>query len=333
MATPEISIAVPTYNSAWSLGDTIRSVLAQDFTDFELIVVDDGSTDDLEKTLRDFQGESRLRLVRQANAGLAGARNRGLAEARAQLVAFLDADDIWHPAFLQRTRAALLEDRAAPFAYAYSFRIDRQNRLLSMPGWTVPPRHDFEGLLAVNSVGNGSASLFRRAAVEQAGGFDPGLRARGAQGAEDWKLCLQLAAVAQPVLVPEPLVGYRLLPESMSQSDPARQLRAVRAVLADIAMICPAAPKRAFRDARTTLNGWLLPAMLRKGEFALAACLLAESYVLNPFWFRSRELRSLHWQKINAALHRSGPPIALTDLTDPDGRRPYSFLVRLSASL
>lgn len=333
MSTPEISIAIPTYNSAWSVGDTIRSVLAQDFTDFELIVVDDGSTDDLDATLRAFQGESRLRLVRQANAGLAGARNRGLAEARAPLVAFLDADDIWHPAFLQRTRAALLEDRAAPFAYAYSFRIDRQNRLLSMPGWTAPPRHDFEGLLAVNSVGNGSASLFRRAAVEKAGGFDPGLRARGAQGAEDWKLCLQLAAVEQPALVPEPLVGYRLLPESMSQSDPVRQLRAVRAVLADIAQIRPSTPNWVFRDARTTLIGWLLPAMLRKGEVVLAARLLTESYLLNPVWFRSRDLRSLHWQKFTTALRRTGPPIALTDLTDPDGRRPYSFLARSSASL
>ncbi|MCF1707515.1 glycosyltransferase family 2 protein [Tabrizicola sp. J26] len=332
MANPEISIAVPTYNSAWSIGDTIRSVLAQQFADFELIIVDDGSTDDLENSLRAFEGEPRLRLVRQANAGLAGARNRGLAEARATLVAFLDADDIWHPAFLKRTRDALLANKAAPFAYAYSFRIDRQNRLLSTPGWTTPPRHDFEGLLAVNSVGNGSASLFRRTALESVGGFDSSLRDRGAQGAEDWKLCLQLAAVAPPVLVPEPLVGYRLLPESMSQSDPVRQLRAVRTVLADIRKTGPTASEGAFRDARTTLNGWLLPAVLRKGEVKLAARLLTESYLLNPLWFRSRELRSLHWQKLKAALHSGNGPVALADLTEPDGGQPYSFLSPVGAA-
>lgn len=326
MTTPAVSIVIPAYNSAWSVGDTVRSVLAQDFDDFELVIVDDGSTDDLDGALRALRVDPRLRLVRQANAGLAGARNRGLAEARTPLVAFLDADDIWHPAFLTRTVQALLADPLAPFAYAYSFRIDRENRLLAMPAWTAPPRHDFQGLLAVNSIGNGSAALFRRAAVERAGGYDPGLRARGAQGAEDWKLCLQLAAIAPPVLVPEPLVGYRLLPESMSQSDPARQLRAVRAVLDDIRLTCPDVPAQAFRDARTTLNGWLLPAVLRKGEAGLALQMLAESYLGNPFWFRSPELRSLHWQKLRAILSRHGAAMPLADWTGPDGRRPYAFL-------
>jgi cellulose synthase/poly-beta-1,6-N-acetylglucosamine synthase-like glycosyltransferase len=100
----------------------------------------------------------------------------------------LDADDLWHPDFLVATVAALDDNPSAPFAYAYSFRIDEQDRLLPILRLGQPPRHDFLGLLSLNSVGSGSAAVFRRSLLRRLGGYDETMRHRGNAGAEDWKL-------------------------------------------------------------------------------------------------------------------------------------------------
>ena len=326
MLVPRISVVVPAYNSAWSIGDTIRSVMAQTRRDFELLIVNDGSTDNLEEAIAPFAAvEPRLRIVPQRNGGLAAARNRGLAESRGEFVAFLDADDIWHPDFLKLLSAALEGNGDAAFAYAHSFRIDKANRVIPAPRWRHEPRHDFTGLLTLNSVGNGSAALFRGGAARGCGGFDVSLRRRGVEGAEDWKLCLQLAARHPPTLVARYLVGYRLSETSMSQANPARQLRAINAVMADVRKEFGTMEPRHFRNARTLLNGWLIPAFLRNGEYATLLRLLAQSYLLNPLWFLSRDLRAVHAQKIASLFLGFGERKPLAQLCD-NGTRPYAFL-------
>jgi glycosyltransferase involved in cell wall biosynthesis len=92
---PAVSVIIPTHNRGWCLREAIDSVLAQEFTDYELIVVDDGSTDD-SRTILDSYGRDIIVLT-QANKGVSAARNRGIAESRAHLVAFLDSDDLWLP--------------------------------------------------------------------------------------------------------------------------------------------------------------------------------------------------------------------------------------------
>jgi glycosyltransferase involved in cell wall biosynthesis len=97
---PLVSVIIPTYNRGWILKEAIDSVLAQDYKDFELIVVDDGSTDNTREILDSYGRD--LIVLRQANRGVSAARNRGIAEAHGRLVAFLDSDDIWLPRKLLR---------------------------------------------------------------------------------------------------------------------------------------------------------------------------------------------------------------------------------------
>lgn len=97
---PEVTVAIPLYNAEATIARTLGSVLGQTFADYEIVVVDDGSTD-AGATVVAATGDPRLRLVRQANGGVAAARNRALQEARGRLVAFLDADDLWRPRHLE----------------------------------------------------------------------------------------------------------------------------------------------------------------------------------------------------------------------------------------
>ena len=94
-----ISVVIPLYNKERQIAHTLRSVFAQTFQDFEVVIVDDGSTDGSVAEVEKFT-DSRIRLIRQVNAGVAAARNRGIEEAQGELIAFLDADDEWKPEYL-----------------------------------------------------------------------------------------------------------------------------------------------------------------------------------------------------------------------------------------
>jgi len=182
----------------------VQSALAQTFADFELIVVDDGSTDGGGEIVRGI-GDPRIRLIVQENAGVSAARNRGVAEARSDLVAFLDADDEWRPAFLERSMEAFgrFPDAAAVFT----------NYLLThMMAPAVPCADNGQPVLLddyfrfVLRHGNGicsSSVVASRKALEAAGGFPPG-RTMG----EDLDTWFRLACVGKIVFVPDVLATY-----------------------------------------------------------------------------------------------------------------------------
>lgn len=297
MTSPRVSVVIPTYNSAWSVGRTLMSVLHQTLTDFEVIIVNDGSTDDFASAVAPYIDDARVRVIEQANSGLAASRNRGIAESRAPLIAPLDADDLWHPDFLEETVAALEQDEQAPFAFAYSFRMDEDDYLFPYVVPETPPRHDFIGLLSLNSVGSGSAGVYRRDLILRCGGFDEEMGKKGLHGAEDWKMILRLARIGQPVLIERHLVGYRHVESSMSQLNPQRQFRAILAVLDDIEEEMPGIPRRALADGRTMMTAWLLPAFARRGLFGLFLIEAFNAYARNPFWFTNPLLRRMHYYR------------------------------------
>lgn len=137
MDAPIVSVVIPLYNKAPHIARALTSVLKQTFQDFEVIVVDDGSTDDGAEIVRRFE-DPRIRLIQQENRGVSAARNRGIEEARAELIAFLDADDEWLPDFLS-TIIRMYNKFPDGGAYATSYFTTYGHALLSPKIYKIPP--------------------------------------------------------------------------------------------------------------------------------------------------------------------------------------------------
>jgi glycosyltransferase involved in cell wall biosynthesis len=139
MSTPSISVVIPTYNRARTVGKAIDSILSQTFGDVEIIVVDDGSTDDSTAVLASYCG--RIRTIRQENQGVSAARNAGIRAANGKWIAFLDSDDQWHPTKLEKQLAALGEHGSK---VCFTRCVDDQQKLIQ----------DVDGLKPATSNGN-----------------------------------------------------------------------------------------------------------------------------------------------------------------------------------
>ncbi|ETX11205.1 glucosyl transferase [Roseivivax halodurans JCM 10272] len=159
------SLVVPAYNVESTLGETIRSLLAQTHSDFEIIVVDDGSSDRTPQVAQSFK-DPRIQLVQQPNRGLAGARNTGIAHARGRYIGFCDADDLWRPTKLAAHVAHLEARPEVGISYSGSLLVDAEGRatgLAQRPRLRdVTAAHVFKR----NPIGNGSAAVIRRAALD-----------------------------------------------------------------------------------------------------------------------------------------------------------------------
>ncbi|MCB9845777.1 MAG: glycosyltransferase [Phycisphaeraceae bacterium] len=208
---PSLAIVIPAFNAAGTIGDTLASIAAQSHAPHEVIVVDDGSTD---QTARVAARHSGVRVIRQANTGLAGARNRGLRSVCSQAVTFLDADDTIKPEFVERmTRSIRSHDVSC---CAYEFLGPRLEAL----GWPCEPTERdarLEALIEFNPFAIG-ALAFRTdvlRGLSPAGPFDPSLSVH-----EDWAMLLRLSArgARWTSTLSGPLFGYRLRPGSMSTS-------------------------------------------------------------------------------------------------------------------
>ena len=212
---PRVSVIVPAYNAEQTIVETIRSVQSQTFSDFELIVIDDGSTD---RTLERLEtaGDSRLRIFSYENAGAPSARNRGIARATGEYLAFIDADDLWTPDKLHHQVAALQTRAAAGVAYSWTRFVDQNGRELSEQRPLFFEGDVYQKLLMSNFTCSGSNVLVRRQAIDAAGGFDVSLKV-----SQDWEFCVRLAARWPFVVVSRHQILYRQWPGSMwSKSAP-----------------------------------------------------------------------------------------------------------------
>jgi glycosyltransferase involved in cell wall biosynthesis len=249
---PEVSVVIPTYNTAHYLGEAIDSVLIQSFRDIDILVIDDGSTDETEALMCRYGPP--VRYIRQPNGGVAAARNRGIAEARGRYVAFLDADDVWQPQKLERQLAALAKQHSnARICYTAFIAVTTDliplGKHPSQRSGTV-----LEDLLTLgNVVGTPSTVLVERTLMTEEGGFDPAL-----SQCADWDLWVRLAAVTDFAYVDEPLVGYRQHGNNMSRNAPLLEQDSVRVLEKGFAMPQLPASLRARRALAFARNYMVL---------------------------------------------------------------------------
>lgn len=215
---PLVSVIIPAYNAEQFIAKTLHSVLQQTYPNLEVVVVDDGSSDRTVEIVRSFASEdARIVLFCQSNAGVAVARNWGITQSKGEFVAPIDADDLWHPQNLEKQVACMQEPGSAVgVVYSWSVDIDEWEALTGGIHAAAITGDVYYTLLCHNFLANASATLIRRICLEQVGGYDPQLKAQNAQGCEDWDLYLRLAQQYEFAAVPDFLVGYRKLQESMS---------------------------------------------------------------------------------------------------------------------
>ena len=287
-----VSVVIPAFNAERFIGRTLDSASAQTHRDLEIIVIDDGSSDrTAEIVLQKAEADPRIRLIRQSNAGPTRARNRGIGEARGELIAFLDADDLWHPQKTERQLQRLRERPAAGLVWCWSIGIDEDDRIMAQ---RVSPAH-FEGdvfaaMLFQNFIGNASAPLVRRDCLEAVGGFDEKLWDAGAVRCEDRKLFLDIAERYDFALVPEFLVGYRQYRSQGSWSYHS-MLRSHLLIVEEIRRRRPELPARLFRWSVSRVEFYLgLRALslgdLRKGGALCLTALRHDPSLVLSHWFR-----------------------------------------------
>jgi glycosyltransferase involved in cell wall biosynthesis len=214
---PRVSVIIPSYNTATYLQAALDSVLTQTFDDWEVVLCDDGSTDNtrslVEAALPAFHG--RLRYVYQTNKGLPAARNTAIRNSSGEFLALLDADDVWLPHRLERGVALMDRDRSLGLIHGHVARIDTRGEFVEYPA--RPPLKYLSGSIAHNIYARRAhlicpTILFRKECVDTVGGFDETMRAT-----EDRDMWFRIAEKYRVGYIDEVLANYRISPNSMSR--------------------------------------------------------------------------------------------------------------------
>lgn len=271
-----VSVIIPTYNSGPFVVEAVRSVLAQTLPATEIIVVDDGSTDDTCKRLAEF-GPS-VRYVRQPNGGVSAARNRGNAEAANEWIAFLDADDVWHPRKLELQVASLVRKPDLGMLGAGTY---------THPGPVphIPPHAQFEvdeirfEELVIRNLLTTSSVMVRTETIRAAGPFDLTMR-----GPEDHDMWIRVAQRVKTANMSVELTGYRkATPGSLSKNAPQME-EGMRRILEKLEASGVFAGRPLLRRKAWAQFRFVCGLTFREaGELRLAASRCARSLARWPF--------------------------------------------------
>ena len=207
----QVSVIIPNYNYARYVGGAIESVLTQTYTNIEVIVVDDGSTDASKDVLFNY-GDS-INVLSQANRGVSAARNAGVAASSGEFVAFLDADDEWLPEKAAKQVALFREDPTLGLIHVGVDDIDADGNSLRhrLEGASGDATHELLKLGSKGILGGGSGMMAPRAVIDEIGGFDERLSTSA-----DWDIFFQIASRYSVGFIPETLLRYRIHNTNMS---------------------------------------------------------------------------------------------------------------------
>jgi glycosyltransferase involved in cell wall biosynthesis len=291
--TPAFSIITPVFNAGVYLARTVESVLSQSYSDFELILVDDGSTDDaIDGILR--LRDPRIRVLRQANRGAPSARNSGLNASRGVYIALLDQDDLWSAEKLARHLETFRCHPEVDLTFTWTRYIGEADQDLGLPVRRWRGKVAFHELLVDNVIACSSAAI-RRAAVEKAGGFDPRLPI-----IHDQDLFLRVLRLrpANALAIPEVMTFHRR--HSVQVTQDWRPLRRdQKALLEKFCSMFPEETEHLRVKAEVNMTRYCAFLAYERREFDSACKLLSEGFCLDPPGFL-RDVRN--WKLAAASL-------------------------------
>jgi glycosyltransferase involved in cell wall biosynthesis len=222
---PKVSVIIPTYNRASLIAQTLQSVLAQTFHDFEVIVIDDGSKDNTRDVIAGFK-DPRIRYMYHENAGVAAARNTGIKASGGEYVSFLDSDDVLQPNALELSVAVLEKNPQTAFSHGNAYIMDEKQRVFGLRNRTEKDSYIIDGKEEIRKAlrrGNHittSTVLARRQNLEKAGLFDTSFTS----GSEDFDLWVRLAGTGDVAYIAAPLIIYRMHARSISGTQKMTEL-------------------------------------------------------------------------------------------------------------
>lgn len=208
---PCCSIIIPAYNAIKYLPETLESVLNQSFTDFEVLIINDGSYDNIIEWAAQIE-DPRVKFISQKNQGVSAARNLGIENARGEYIAFLDADDLWDSTKLEKQLKLFQKNPDSGLIHTEMALIDEESKLLGRKFTSNVEGNALKQLLEQNTIVTSSV-IVRRSCLETVGNFDNNLTS-----SEDWELWVRIASVYPIALIKEPLVFYRQHPNNTTNN-------------------------------------------------------------------------------------------------------------------
>lgn len=208
---PKVTVVIPAYNAMTYLPETLDSVLKQTFTDFEVLIINDGSKDNIIQWASTIT-DSRVKLISQTNQGVSAARNTGINTAQGEYIAFLDADDLWEPTKLEKQVQCFESKPEVGLVYTWTLLVDQQGKSTGTVTASHIEGNVWEKLLLGDVIGNGSSAMIRRSCFETVGLFDTEL-----SSAEDPDMWARISAHYPLAVIKEVLVYYRQRSGSVSR--------------------------------------------------------------------------------------------------------------------
>ncbi len=274
---PRVSVVIPAYNSGRFINATIESALGQTLEDFEIVVVDDGSTDDTLARVRGFRA-ARIHVIERAHAGAPAALNTAVAASRGDYIAFLDHDDLWLPSKLARHVDFLDRNPGVAATFCWSGLIDENGRRIELHPAHWRGAITFRQLLEDNVVGSSSTVVMRRSAILAVGGFDEQF-----PRCHDSDLMLRIA-LAWPegvCAIPEELTLYRRHPRQMSR-DWRQMHREWNAMMEKCRRAKPDPTRAAEPRARSNIYRYFAYLAYEGAEFGQALDFVGRSFRADP---------------------------------------------------
>jgi len=292
--SPQVSVLISAFNAGEFIDQSVGSALAQSFADLEVIVVNDGSTDDTARRLA-RRKDPRLRVIEQSNQGLAAAYNAGVRAAQGTFIGFLDADDVWFPRKLERHIRVHQDNPGLDVTFSWVHMIDAEGKPVRVPCPRWRGAVSFPQLLTDYVIRTSSAAVMRRDAFERAGPLDSTL-----VRCIDFEFFLRVSLLRPGNLcaIEEVLTSYRRHPNQRTR-DWRRVRQGWNQMLAGIRMRAPAETKRVEKVAASNFHRYLASVAYEEGNFGDACRLICRAYSLAPVAF-VRDPRN--WKMAAAAI-------------------------------